>query len=96
MMMMQSTDFLDPLIVQYFPSSDLTAVVLHRFESENNGESFTSHKTHRMPVTSLPANASEIASEMNFLPARTSGTTLAFISAEPKLRTGGRPMTIPD
>lgn len=48
-MIMEGTDFLDPLIVQYFPSSDLTAVVLHRFEytpiRKTNGKAFTSSQS---------------------------------------------------
>lgn len=47
------------------------------------------------PITSLPAWASDIAKHMNFLPSSTSGTTLAFSSSLPKLRTGGSPMTLP-
>ena len=47
------------------------------------------------PPTSLPANASLIAKQINFFPAKTSGTTWALISSEPKLMTGGRPITPP-
>ena len=47
------------------------------------------------PPTSLPAKASLMARQMNFLPSSTSGTTLACSSGEPKLSTGGRPMTWP-
>lgn len=47
------------------------------------------------PKTSLPACASEIARQMSFLPERTSGTTLALSSSEPKFNTGGRPITVP-
>src|ERR1700722_12624591 len=49
----------------------------------------------RIPATSLPANASEIARQMSFLPPKTSGITFALISGEPKCRTGGRPITEP-
>ena len=48
-----------------------------------------------MPPTSLPANASLIARQMNFFPAKMSGTILACNSGEPKLRTGGKPITSP-
>lgn len=48
------------------------------------------------PITSLPAKASEMARQINFLPAKTSGTMRAFNSGEPKLSTGGRPMTAPE
>lgn len=50
---------------------------------------------HLSPATSLPANASEIASEMNFFPDMISGTILALRAGDPKFRIGGKPITIP-
>lgn len=48
-----------------------------------------------MPATSLPANASVMASAMYFFPPRISGTYRDWISGDPKLRMGGRAMTPP-
>lgn len=47
------------------------------------------------PCTSLPANASEMAKEINFLPDNTSSETRLRSSGLAKLRTGGKPMTTP-
>jgi len=52
--------------------------------------------TVRTPATSLPANASVMASALYFFPPRISATYRDWISCDPKLRMGGRAMTIED
>jgi hypothetical protein len=56
---------------------------------ESNHESYRRRLSFKIEGT----YASEIARQMNFFPAKISGTIRALSSSDPKLRTGGRPIT---
>lgn len=90
--------FFVPVMIQCFPSSVFVAVVCNPNTSlpANASDIYTNTRsapilTHSPPKHQIPLTAKHI----NFFPPSTSGTTRAFSSGAPKLRTGGRPMTMP-